>query len=61
MQWYFCLDHDRAEPEGEACKADNRLGPYASREEAEAWRERVESRNDDWDEQDEKWEGESST
>lgn len=60
MQWYFCLDHGRAEPEGEACKADNRLGPYASKVEAENWRDRHEGRTDDWEEQDRAWDGDEA-
>lgn len=58
MSWYFCLEHGKAEPAGEACKADNRLGPYDTREQAENWRAKVEDRNDDWEEQDREWDGE---
>ena len=54
-RWYWCLEHDRAEPEREACRATTRLGPYASPEEARRWKDRVEARNDAWDEQDEDW------
>ncbi|MGP4110677.1 hypothetical protein ACTWP5_07140 [Streptomyces sp. 4N509B] len=32
-EWYYCLKHRRVE-EGPDCPARNRLGPYASREEA---------------------------
>jgi hypothetical protein len=33
------------------------MGPYPSREEAANWREKVEARNDEWDEEDRRWEG----
>jgi hypothetical protein len=33
------------------------LGPYGSKLEAEHWRERVEQRNETWDEADEAWAG----
>ena len=49
-QWFWCFTHQKAEPEGEQCRADDRLGPYASRAEAEDWRAKVEARNDAWDE-----------
>jgi hypothetical protein len=56
-QWYWCLQHERPEPEGEQCRAADRLGPYPSREEAIHWQERVEARNEQWKEDDERWEG----
>jgi hypothetical protein len=34
------------------------LGPYPTRAEAEHWRERVEERNEAWDDADEEWAGE---
>lgn len=58
MAWYWCLAHGRAETEDGGCPPPQRLGPYASREEAENYRERVEARNEAWDEQDEAWHGE---
>ncbi len=57
-QWYWCLRHQRVEAAEEACPAEYRMGPYASREEARAWREKVEQRNEAWKEQDREWEGE---
>ncbi len=47
-QWYWCLKHERAEPESERCRAVDRMGPYATRDEAEHWREKVEERNREW-------------
>lgn len=46
-QWYYCLRHHTVEgPVG--CRAKDRLGPYATREEAEAALEKVKERNADW-------------
>lgn len=47
-QWYFCLDHRRVEPEL-GCRAEVRLGPYPSREEAAAALDKVERRNLEWE------------
>jgi len=33
------------------------MGPYASREEALNWQQKVEGRNDRWEDDDERWEG----
>jgi hypothetical protein len=56
-EWYWCLDHQAAEPEGGDCPPDRRLGPYPSREAAQHWKDRVESRNQTWDAADDAWEG----
>lgn len=45
---YFCLKHKAVEP-WDGCRSDNRLGPYATRHEAEAALARVEARNEAWD------------
>jgi len=47
-QWYYCLLHKAVEPY-DGCKALNRLGPYASRQEAQEALERVAERNERWD------------
>ena len=47
-QWYWCLDHVRVEPQA-GCRAEVRMGPYASAEVAAHWRERVAARNEAWD------------
>ena len=57
-RWYWCFAHDRPEAEGEQCAAEDRLGPYGSREEAVHWRDKVEARNERWKQQDREWEGE---
>lgn len=54
-KWYWCLEHERAEPRKEACARDRRLGPYPSKQAAENWRELHEQREERWQEQDEEW------
>ncbi|MFN2608089.1 MAG: hypothetical protein ABR511_09360 [Acidimicrobiales bacterium] len=56
-EWYWCLRHGRPEPAGEACEAEQRLGPYPSEDAARHWRERVDARNEQWDAEDRRWEG----
>ncbi len=56
-QWYWDLSKGAAVPASERGKADNLLGPYASRQEAEHWKDRVEARNETWKEADEAWNG----
>ncbi|HWB72762.1 MAG TPA: hypothetical protein VG452_11140 [Egibacteraceae bacterium] len=53
-EWYWCFRHERVEGRG-ACPAKDRLGPYASPQEARNWKERVEERNQRWDAADERW------
>lgn len=47
-QFFFCLKHHTVEGE-DGCKASDRLGPYATRAEAEHALEKVQERNDAWD------------
>lgn len=47
-EWYYCLDHKTVEPY-EACKSASRLGPYATREEAERSLDKVAERNEEWE------------
>ncbi len=47
-QYYFCLKHHTVEAE-EGCPASQRLGPYASRPEAERALEKVKERNEEWE------------
>ena len=58
QEWYWCLEHNVAEPADGGCPPDRRLGPYESREAAEHWKERVDARNEAWDAEDERWSGE---
>ncbi len=57
-QWYWCMEHGRAEDAAGACAPAQRLGPYGSKEEAGHWKDRVEARNDRWEKEDREWEGE---
>ncbi|MDR6172742.1 hypothetical protein QE366_000001, partial [Nocardioides zeae] len=41
--WWFCLKHHTVEPRS-GCKNKDRLGPYATREEASHALEKVEER-----------------
>ncbi len=47
-QWYWCLKHRKVEPYG-ACKAEDRLGPYATPDEAAGALDQVKARNEAWD------------
>lgn len=53
-KWYYCLRHHTVE-EGRTCRADERLGPYDSAEEARQWRDRVAARDESWHAADEAW------
>lgn len=48
-EWYYCVEHETVEPKF-GCRITTRLGPYATREEAEKALERVERRNEAWEE-----------
>jgi hypothetical protein len=52
-EYYYCLKHRAVEP-WDGCKSTSRLGPYATRQEAQAALERVAARNEAWD-HDPKW------
>ena len=54
-QWYWCLDHQRAEPHATMCRAAERLGPFDSEEAARSWKSKSEARNEEWDAEDEEW------
>ncbi|MFD5319744.1 hypothetical protein [Streptomyces sp. NPDC127098] len=46
-EWYYCLRHQTVE-EGQQCPARDRLGPYATRGEAEHAMETAREREDEW-------------
>lgn len=48
MSWYYCLVHQRVEPE-EGCANAERLGPYATEAEAQHALETAKERNDAFD------------
>ena len=56
-EWYWCMRHQDVEPADKGCPPDQRMGPYSSPGEARRWREKVEARNEAWDEDDKRWEG----
>jgi hypothetical protein len=58
-EWYWCQQHNAAEPADRACPPDRRLGPYPSREAAEHWKDTVDARNEKWDAEDEAWDGDA--
>ena len=52
-EYWFCLTHHAVEGR-DGCKNSDRLGPYASSAEASRALEKVEERNEEWD-NDPKW------
>lgn len=49
--WWYCLKHTRVE-EGDGCPDNQRLGPYASRDEAQQALDRAHDRTADEDARD---------
>jgi hypothetical protein len=49
--WWYCVRHQTVEPD-QGCPAKDRLGPYATKEEAERALDTVHRRNEEWDAQD---------
>jgi hypothetical protein len=56
-RYYWCLSHQRVETEANMCASRERLGPYDSAAEAEQALTRVRERNEAWDAEDARWEG----
>lgn len=52
-EWFYCLEHKKVE-EGPDCPGKDRMGPYASREEATHAMETARERNAEW-ETDPRW------
>ncbi|WP_017835601.1 hypothetical protein [Dietzia sp. UCD-THP] len=52
-QWYYDIGTGQA-LQGKVTNWDNRMGPYATRGEAEAALAKAKARNEAWDAQDEK-------
>ncbi|MEZ5115434.1 MAG: hypothetical protein R2737_04120 [Candidatus Nanopelagicales bacterium] len=48
MSWYYCLVHQRVEPE-EGCANAERMGPYDTEDEAAHALERAAERNEQFD------------
>ncbi|MFS0884893.1 hypothetical protein [Aeromicrobium sp. 179-A 4D2 NHS] len=53
MSYFFCLKHHTVEGQ-DGCRASDRLGPYETEAEAARALEKVEERNEAWDD-DPKW------
>jgi len=47
-KWYYCLKHQTVE-QGQGCAGTERLGPYATREEAEKAIGTAAERTEEWD------------
>ena len=47
-EYWYCLKHQTVEPR-EGCKNADRLGPYATREDASRALEKVQQRNEAWE------------
>ncbi|WP_040336799.1 hypothetical protein [Candidatus Blastococcus massiliensis] len=54
--WFYCLKHNAVEPR-DGCAERHRLGPYATREEAERALATVAEREEQLTEEDREWEG----
>ena len=52
-EYWWCLTHHAVEG-ADGCRNSDRLGPYATAEEASRALEKVEERNEEWD-NDPKW------
>lgn len=58
-EYYWCLKHSRVESGDNVCPGRDRLGPYASEVEARQALERVRERNEEWEAEDRRWQGEA--
>ena len=58
MGYFWCLKHHRVETDADACAAKHTLGPYATTIEAERALERMRERNEKWEADDARWDGE---
>lgn len=54
-EWYFDLRKGVAVPAAERGPGDHMMGPYPTRAQAENWKATSESRNEAWDDDDERW------
>ncbi len=53
--WWWDLTEKRAVTGEERPRDAEVLGPYPTREAAEAWQDKVEARNEAWKDEDERW------
>lgn len=61
QDWYWDLVAGKAVRADERGPGDDVLGPYPTREAAENWKQRVDARNEHWDDADEQWAGGDDT
>ncbi|MEV6524312.1 hypothetical protein AB0M43_20360 [Longispora sp. NPDC051575] len=59
-QFYWCLRHNRVETEGNACAGVDRLGPYATAQDASHALQQVAEREARLDAEDARWKGETA-
>lgn len=58
-RYYWCLKHNRVETDDNACAEMYRLGPYQTATEAEHALQKVAERNEAWEADDARWNGEA--
>lgn len=58
-EYYWCVRHNRVESGDDVCAARYRIGPFDTASEAEHALERVQQRNEAWEAEDARWEGET--
>lgn len=58
-KWYWDLDRGCVVSSAERGPADNTLGPYDSPAEAANWKQKVDERNEAWDDADDEWRGDA--
>lgn len=59
-EWYWDLDKQIAVPADSRGPADQTLGPYPSKAEAEHWKATTERRNESWDADDDAWDDDTA-
>jgi hypothetical protein len=55
QRWWWCVRHHTVEPDGGPCANQDRLGPYATVEEASRALQQVQERNARHDAEDKAW------
>lgn len=56
-KWWWSLSEGRVVSDEERGPDRDVMGPYATREAAESWRETAAARDEEWKSEDERWEG----
>ncbi len=56
-RWWWDMKKGRAVTDDERGPAQDVLGPYPSKQAAEAWRSTRDAREEEWKAEDERWEG----